>query len=606
MFLLLKGAHYDLAIPKDTMTEKYASQQKKPKEKRPDENVVLKFPCNFCDRSFDSDGGRRIHMGRKHKEEISKQDVIHCELCDWSSCFKDDLTSHVQNKHIEQLKRKITKEQPSKCYICGFQSSSETAFQIHTEEKHNQEYSIQKATSVTKSPPNKKVKGHHEVDMDIEPLDIVKQKDDEIIALKSTINLLKQKLQDAEDTAANRVKPKEILESTNKIPDISEYPYTCETCKKGFTHKGNFQNHKRTHKETPRYMTAPKDKGQHEFNSNTDKTEELKKFQFSDINTCEKCGNVFKLKSKLDEHIGKYHKITTETPAPVVATIACNCKYPCIPNVVHEEIETDDQSQNEENKAITQIHCALNEATDCIFHCETKEQLKRHIEVEHRSNAHIQCTVCDLFFRNIEDLAQHMNKTHKKPDSAIKCNQCEKTLRDKQELKDHITTHKSYKPCKNYLTNTCSAVSCRFNHIKIPVDQEICFKCGLQFNSKTDLMNHIKTKHGSTLCHKFLHNKCQRSSEECIFSHYTTQTLSGEGPHLSKPQQDFPQIQATPLHSPQLRMPTMSQHIQSQHPFQGTQRMRPPLVDILEMLPQIIAQVVTALTTTITEHNRQI
>ena len=52
--------------------------------------------------------------------------------------FKILLTRHIQQKHIEQLKRKIVKEQPIKCYICGFQSSSETAFRIHTEEKHNQ------------------------------------------------------------------------------------------------------------------------------------------------------------------------------------------------------------------------------------------------------------------------------------------------------------------------------------------------------------------------------------------------------------------------------------------------------------------------------------
>ena len=96
---------------------------------------------------------------------------------------------------------------------------------------------------MTKSPPTKKVKGHHDIDMDTEPLDIVKQKDDEIIALKSTINLLKQKLQDAEDTAVNRVKPNEILESTNK-----KYTYKCEMCDEEFTSKSIMLKHINEHK----------------------------------------------------------------------------------------------------------------------------------------------------------------------------------------------------------------------------------------------------------------------------------------------------------------------------------------------------------------------
>ena len=51
---------------------------------------------------------------------------------------------------------------------------------------------------MTKSPPNKRVKGHHDVQMDTDPFDIVRQKDEEISHLKSTINLLKQKLHNVE------------------------------------------------------------------------------------------------------------------------------------------------------------------------------------------------------------------------------------------------------------------------------------------------------------------------------------------------------------------------------------------------------------------------
>ena len=63
MFLLLRGAHYDLAVPKDTLIEKYVSQ---PKESQ-DEKHVMHFPCNFCEKSFDNDRGRKIHIGKMHK-----------------------------------------------------------------------------------------------------------------------------------------------------------------------------------------------------------------------------------------------------------------------------------------------------------------------------------------------------------------------------------------------------------------------------------------------------------------------------------------------------------------------------------------------------------
>ena len=73
-------------------------------------------------------------------------------------------------------------------------------FQKHAEEKHNQTYSIQRDTYLIKSPPTKRIKEHHVVYMDTDSLNIFEQKDEEIMHLKSTINLLKQKLKNVEDT----------------------------------------------------------------------------------------------------------------------------------------------------------------------------------------------------------------------------------------------------------------------------------------------------------------------------------------------------------------------------------------------------------------------
>ena len=162
-----------------------------------------------------------------------------------------------------------------------------------------------------------------------------------------------------------------------------------------------------------------------------------------------------------------------------------------------------------------------------------------------------------------------------------------KTLKDKTALKDHISTHRSYKPCKNYQTDNCNTSPCRFNHTKLNTGQEICYKCGDKFSSKTDIIHHIKTQHGNTICHKFLQNKCGRNSEDCIFSHQTAPTSNVQRPQFN-PIQGFPQVHQTPLHSPPPQMPNMSQHIQDHQSVPAPRWMMPQQVDILEMLPQII------------------
>ena len=201
-------------------------------------------------------------------------------MCDWNGDSKEKLKGHIQEKHIEQLKRKIIKEQQIKCYICGFQSSSETAFQIHTEERHNKKYSLHKDKSATKSPPTKKVKEHHDIDMDTDPLDIVKQKDEEIKVLKSTINQVQHKIQCFEDNLNKIVKPSAKLTSDN---------------------------------------------------CTIDKTEKLTKFKFTEIQNCDKCDDVFNSKLLLEDHISKYHIETPIADTLEEVHFVCECVYPCIP-----------------------------------------------------------------------------------------------------------------------------------------------------------------------------------------------------------------------------------------------------------------------------------
>ena len=164
--------------------------------------------------------------------------------------------------------------------------------------------------------------------------------------------------------------------------------------------------------------------------------------------------------------------------------------------------------------------------------------------------------------------------------------------KDKDEIKSHIfIEHKTYKPCTKYGAGNCDSSMCRFYHIKLHSKNDICFKCGKIFESKTELINHIKTVHGNTICHKFLENKCERNSEDCIFSHKinATQMIS---PNI---QQDFRQSPPLPLHSPAIGMLNMSTHIQNQQ-RRNSQGKTPTLETMMELIPQIVSQVVQAIT----------
>ena len=238
----------------------------------------------------------------------------------------------------------------------------------------------------------------------------------------------------------------------------------------------------------------------------------------------------------------------------------------------------------------TQLHCALEEAPECQFQCASKNELERHIEQVHRSKNSLQCTVCTLKFINIDELSTHIDTIHKTTEETLfKCNRCGKSLGDKSEMNKHMNdAHKTYKPCSKFAADKCETSQCRFCHIKLPQNQHICFKCGKIFMSKTDIIHHIKQKHGKEICHRFLLNECSRSSTDCLFSH---QVIEGD----NLPNQDFQVGPPTILHSPIGGKQTMAEHIQNQRRLQKPHGVTLPM-NIMNMIPQIVTQVVTLLT----------
>ena len=166
-----------------------------------------------------------------------------------------------------------------------------------------------------------------------------------------------------------------------------------------------------------------------------------------------------------------------------------------------------------------QWHCALQDAPACKFQCGTKAQLNNHIKKAHRNKTQLQCTVCNLYLKNVDELSKHMSLTHKRNYediqsnetnmSKLTCRNCQKTFNSHNELNEHIKTdHISYKPCRNFATNSCPyQEECRFYHVTLQQGECICYKCSDKFSKKSILLSHIKNYHNEP-CLKYLQGTC--------------------------------------------------------------------------------------------------
>ena len=78
------------------------------------------------------------------------------------------------------------------------------------------------------------------------------------------------------------------------------------------------------------------------------------------------------------------------------------------------------------------MNCALIESTgcDCDFQCMAKEELKAHIEINHKNV--FNCGKCEFMSNKNSDLDNHMNIKHKIP-----CYTCKEKFNIFSELINH-------------------------------------------------------------------------------------------------------------------------------------------------------------------------
>ena len=92
----------------------------------------------------------------------------------------------------------------------------------------------------------------------------------------------------------------------------------------------------------------------------------------------------------------------------------------------------------------------------------------------------------------------------------------------------------------------CSGEGCRYNHNQVTPGAHLCYQCGDEFESKIELMNHMKSIHVMPVCKHYKKGNCTFGGR-CWYSHMVKDHNNGAQSTQPKPKQtlDFPALQVT-------------------------------------------------------------
>jgi hypothetical protein len=154
----------------------------------------------------------------------------------------------------------------------------------------------------------------------------------------------------------------------------------------------------------------------------------------------------------------------------------------------------------------------------CGFTAKTESKIEKHMSCHdgNEEDSTFLCGDCSFQSMNRDQLLEHLETKH---DKHI-CYMCNIASKSKNELNKHIAqSHKSHKPCRDFATNSCHYKSeCKYKHIILQRNEQICYTCGTRTNTMKDLMAHIKEVHGSQSCTKSATGQCDRG-RRCWYSH---------------------------------------------------------------------------------------
>ena len=163
--------------------------------------------------------------------------------------------------------------------------------------------------------------------------------------------------------------------------------------------------------------------------------------------------------------------------------------------------------------------------------------LETHMRKEHPERETFECTSCRKQYSTKENLRYHIAEEHTKK---FNCDSCKKSFKSEQELKLHDekdhTTNYDCNECDHQ--NTSEILLNKHIQLKHSSDLRECKglgsqKCGENFNSYNDLMDHRRDQHnsGNKICRYFRDGTCYFLNEEkgkCWYLHRHDKISSNE------------------------------------------------------------------------------
>ena len=225
--------------------------------------------------------------------------------------------------------------------------------------------------------------------------------------------------------------------------------------------------------------------------------------------TCEECAEKFKTQGELKKHAEQHTSIGK------IKCDICTKKFKTKKHL--------NEHMSEEHSSEIQVTCSI-----CEKKFNTEDEHQEH-RVQHRNDGDWNCNDCAYQTNSKDSLKLHLESTHHSSqlipmpeNQKFNCNLCESKFYNKMKLEEHKQrTHKAFKPCKN-LPNCSYGQECFFNHNKINRDMFLCYECGIEEKTLSDLMIHRKNKHVVNDCLKYYANVCRFTSDVCWFNHKTT------------------------------------------------------------------------------------
>lgn len=259
---------------------------------------------------------------------------------------------------------------------------------------------------------------------------------------------------------------------------------------------------------------------------------------------CDLCGNDFRKRNELSEHLEEHVFTTddgTEYACDVCKRVFNNLKLFRIHKRMHyttvKSWTCRDCNKKYSSRNLLDEHMNMHtgarpyKCQHCSKDFASKYTLTAHTKIHTERKRPHECKVCSKSFYSHQNLAQH-ERTH----SGVKeyvCNVCDKAFGTAHNLDVHKIVHTGYKP---FICRKCGKAFARRAEIK---DHERthtgerpynCELCGASFAQRSNLMSHKRATHLNDKRYKC--DQCEKSfKRRRLLDYHKKATHTGERPY---------------------------------------------------------------------------